>query len=111
MLPTPAKFHYIFNMRDLSRIFQGILTAPIDVINVKNESIYNLWYHECERVLCDKLVNAHDKDFYHNEAHIIMNDIFGNKIAQPIVEDIKKNNVYFVDFLEMKLLMKKLMKY
>jgi dynein heavy chain len=32
MLPAPAKFHYVFNMRDLSRAFQCILLTPKDSI-------------------------------------------------------------------------------
>jgi len=69
MLRTPQKFHYVFNMRELSRVFKGILNVKKEValkgLQLKNmEShifLIALWKHECERVFVDKLINLKDK--------------------------------------------------
>ena len=60
MLPSPCRWHYTFSMGDFSRIFQGIL-KPNSLFEESSRSLLILWQHECERVYCDRLVNADDK--------------------------------------------------
>lgn len=47
-MPTAVKFHYIFNLRDLSNVFQGLLFASNDCIGTPTE-IVRLWCHETHR--------------------------------------------------------------
>ncbi|XP_068576471.1 dynein axonemal heavy chain 1 [Cebidichthys violaceus] len=63
LLPTPAKSHYNFNLRDLSKVFQGILMAEAVMIEDKLQ-LLQLWYHESCRVFRDRLVCAEDRDWF-----------------------------------------------
>ncbi|XP_026333697.1 dynein heavy chain 1, axonemal-like [Hyposmocoma kahamanoa] len=63
LLPTPAKSHYTFNLRDLSKVFQGILMVKPDQIKEENDVI-RLWYHEHQRVYQDRLVNDEDRRWF-----------------------------------------------
>ena len=57
MLPTPAKFHYIFNLRDLSRVWEGML--HIESAQCTGQSdILALWVHESTRVIADRFTNS-----------------------------------------------------
>ncbi|XP_076454452.1 dynein beta chain, ciliary-like [Babylonia areolata] len=58
-LPTAVRFHYIFNLRDLSNIFQGMLFSGPECAKNGNE-LMRLWCHEAQRVYRDKLVDTDD---------------------------------------------------
>ena len=57
--PTPAKFHYIFNLRDLGRVYEGVLLASPNLFNT-GASIVRLWRNEAMRILSDRLINEAD---------------------------------------------------
>ncbi|XP_027535085.1 dynein heavy chain 5, axonemal-like isoform X2 [Neopelma chrysocephalum] len=93
MLPTPAKFHYIFNLRDLSRIWQGILTVTSDVCQ-SISVLVALFQHECRRVIADRFISQNDKDWFEDTLEKIVSVEHG----QNLFED-KCTELYFVDFL------------
>jgi len=65
LLPTPAKSHYTFNLRDLSKVIHGLLNADAKT-TVAKEDLYRLWIHECYRVFQDRLVNEEDREWFTN---------------------------------------------
>ena len=91
-LPTPAKFHYIFNLRDLSRIWEGILDIDPEQCQNDPEQYLQLWKHECTRVLADRLVLHTEKDWFRNEQFRIAKQTYGDAYRLPMQEE---SDVYF----------------
>ncbi|KAG2448089.1 hypothetical protein HYH02_007114 [Chlamydomonas schloesseri] len=63
LLPTPAKSHYTFNLRDLSKVFQGLLMITPSTCQSK-DTLMRLWLHESCRVFHDRLINNEDKEYF-----------------------------------------------
>ena len=59
--PTPAKSHYTYNLRDVSKVFAGINKSNPKAIREEEEMI-KLWAHECLRIFHDRLVSTEDRD-------------------------------------------------
>ncbi|VDM31109.1 unnamed protein product [Hydatigera taeniaeformis] len=72
-LPTPTRIHYLFNLRDISKICQGILRANKITIDSKT-AMLRLWIHESFRVFADRLINSQDVGQFI--------EILGEKLAQ-----------------------------
>lgn len=60
LLPTPTKFHYVFNLRDISRVFQGMCQS-IPGKYTEPRKILRLWRHEMLRSFYDRLINDEDR--------------------------------------------------
>jgi dynein heavy chain len=82
MLPSPTKFHYVFNLRDLSRVFQGVLRTPRASIT-NSVALVQLWRHECERVFSDKLTTLEDKFAFNEQLNACTKDLLTDPLGAP----------------------------
>ncbi|XP_014280457.2 dynein beta chain, ciliary [Halyomorpha halys] len=89
-LPTASKFHYIFNLRDISNAFQGLLFSGYDCLNQPMDLI-RLWMHETQRVFGDKLTDDKDVDaFMKNQIDIVKKNF--DEIDESLLYE--KPNIY-----------------
>jgi len=58
-VPTAVAFHYAWNLRELSRVFQGLCKCTPDYY-CEPMHIARLWLHESYRVYGDRLVDVQD---------------------------------------------------
>ncbi|CAH1099757.1 unnamed protein product [Psylliodes chrysocephalus] len=93
LLPTPAKFHYVFSLRDLSKIWQGMIGTLSTVIESEG-CMMVLWKHECTRVFSDRFTIEEDKHWF-NEALL-------NLVEEHLGRDMRiktEPSPVFVDFM------------
>ncbi|XP_045464260.1 dynein axonemal heavy chain 5 [Harmonia axyridis] len=93
LLPTPAKFHYVFSLRDLSRIWQGMIGTLSTVID-SEACLMVLWKHECTRVFSDRFTIQEDKDWFNQE----LLDLVEKDLGVNIMHKTMPSPV-FVDFM------------
>lgn len=62
-LPTPTRSHYTFNLRDYSKVIQGMMQCSPRAIDTV-DGLHKLFIHEVSRVFHDRLVDETDRTWW-----------------------------------------------
>uniref|UniRef100_A0A8D1UT23 AAA+ ATPase domain-containing protein n=1 Tax=Sus scrofa TaxID=9823 RepID=A0A8D1UT23_PIG len=91
-LPTAVKFHYIFNLRDLASIFQGILFSSVECVK-STQDLVKLYLHESNRVYRDKMVEEKDLDLFDKIQAEVVKKIFDD-LGETVEQQTRSLNMY-----------------
>ena len=90
LLPTPAKSHYTFNLRDFSEIIQGVaLVHPYE--NFGPIQLVRLWSHENARVIMDRLVSVDDQKWFMTLLATLIEKHFNYSMSEDIIGHLDPN--------------------
>ena len=78
--PTSLKSHYIFNFRDLSRIYKGVCFVTQQKVKNSND-IRRLWQHKLHNIICNRLATNDDLILISKELKYTVKDTLPNNTA------------------------------
>lgn len=100
--PTPSKSHYVFNLRDFSRLIQGC--AMLKKENAETKSTFaKIWAHETLRVFGDRLIDQNDNDWLFGKLKQIVSEQFRENFellfqesgdGSPVTQETLKNLMF-----------------
>lgn len=93
--PTPNKSHYTFNLRDISRIAQGLCIADNKKANLPVH-IVRMWVHECTRVFGDRLIDNKDRGWLQK----LLSDEACGTFKLEIAEVFNAERIIFGDYID-----------
>eukprot|EP00929_Paragymnodinium_shiwhaense_P087552 TRINITY_DN476_c0_g8_i1.p1 TRINITY_DN476_c0_g8~~TRINITY_DN476_c0_g8_i1.p1 ORF type:complete len:2571 (-),score=771.76 TRINITY_DN476_c0_g8_i1:261-7973(-) len=94
LLPTPAKCHYLFNLRDIWKVFLGLCTLSPKKAN-DQQSVIRCWCHEIQRIFGDRLTDQADLKWMQERLNEHVTDTFKKNTS----EIFQRERLIFASFL------------
>lgn len=109
-LPSPAKSHYTFNLRDFGRVISGLMLCTSRTLGTSKEKFVRLWTHECVRVFSDRLVSGDDRNSFLGHIRATVQRRFGLTFDKLLANldingdghidtDVEARGLIFADFV------------